>query len=336
LSKQKVYNMGVPGAGPASYMYMIDQFSEKFKAKEFVIFLYLGNDFANLGNSYWEEMFNNKPPSQETFIYRRDVSLININPPISTLKTIMDSYFLKNSRIFYMIYNLYIISTQNPRLTPNVVNKVVSVSNNKVELENYTESMYNYLHKIKSAKCVKRDNEIIILTDKIEMRLSLKEDVNTEIQLLVKKLISKKCLPIDNIKKTSLVSYMSRDNFNYYNSQGKYNIAQNEFMKNIKSDAKKEIFYSYLENKVNEGVNIKVVIFPAEYNLNKKDIESIIVETDNTKRILEGKGVFTINTVPELYRYYQNADNNALYCDGSHFNEIGHQFIAEILMNKLK
>jgi hypothetical protein len=81
IAGETVYSAAIPGAGPAMYMYMIDEFLSRADADLITVLFYDGNDYANLQFSEWLPTRTNF--NHETVeISRADVSCSPAHPPV--------------------------------------------------------------------------------------------------------------------------------------------------------------------------------------------------------------------------------------------------------------
>ena len=70
--KYPVYNLSMPGAGPASYMRMISDILKRKTPRRIIVLFYEGNDFYNIRDSWWPELLTCSPPLSGE-IRRRDI-----------------------------------------------------------------------------------------------------------------------------------------------------------------------------------------------------------------------------------------------------------------------
>lgn len=102
-TKQEIYSLTIPGAGPAMYVQMIHRFLNRAKTKKITVLFYDGNDHANLQNSCWQK--GNLEAMLNTKIYRKDVSGRPAHPPVFVFK----SPILRDSSLFFWVYESFIM-----------------------------------------------------------------------------------------------------------------------------------------------------------------------------------------------------------------------------------
>jgi len=323
ISNKSVYNLSIPNAGPASYMYMIDSFLQKHNTKNIVVFLYLGNDLDNLSNSYWIDMFNGQAPTINTKIYRSDITEYNSNITVSVIK----NRILYNSKIFYLLWNVYIKDKKEIFL--NEINSIANIKPKKYQKKCIDDIEFNK----KLINIVNELNKKSGLTININNLLSKDKTVTyNNVNKLVIELINKNILPITYDKK-SLVKKLSSLNYKFYTCHNENVISKKLiFKKNIPFQKKKYIFYQYLINLTKKKYNVSLILLAAEYTLYDKSNfrQSVVIEKD-----LINKPIKIINTIPIFDKYYNDINSTSLYLDGSHLNVHGHKFLTNIIKNKV-
>ena len=326
---ESIYNLAIPNVGPASYMYMIERFLSKQETKEFFIFLYLGNDIANLNSAYWNDMFKKKAPNIKSRIYRSDVPLHIQNIPLF----IVNNRILYNSKLFHMIWNVYSKNLKNDESLSKIlkienkthVSKCKKFDKYKAEIE---KILIEISMKIKSHKELNNDINSINNNLSGENISILYETIN----LFVKKLIKLNILPIGEDKR-SLINKLSSLNFFYYNCNKINGISKLKFINNISNKDKLNIFYKYILSLNKRGYKTTLVLLPTEYRI-KNGYDSRIA--NNLTLDMQKKGINVINTTFYFNKYYINSKNNSLFLDGAHLNRDGHKFLTNILIKEIK
>ncbi len=95
LMHQKVYNLGIPGTGPESYMIMLERYLNASPPPRLIIIgFFTGNDFNDLEHATWKELDNCEPPASK--IYRSDVPVMAPVYPVWVTSSFLKSSHLAN------------------------------------------------------------------------------------------------------------------------------------------------------------------------------------------------------------------------------------------------
>lgn len=324
---EKIYNLSIPGAGPAMYVKMIDQFLKHKKTKKIAILFYDGNDNYNFADACWNNGDLNSLLSET--LYRKDISESPSHPAAFIFKNIL----LKNSSLFFLIYEQCFMHRSVEILSKEKKN--LSANNKEKEIEDKKNSALKYLQELLGANCVEINTQknISDIIKKIENNEY--DDLDFLIKDVAKRLIEKECYPIGE-EKVNLVSYSHWSVYSLFNlsTNNRFNVTspkenkkflscQGKFKNNMKK--KINIFLQYLSLLKKNGYKIELIILPAEYRLNR------YADQLNQYPLCESAALYGIpcyNLIPKIHKYYQVNGNNALYLDGAHFNKSGCKQVA--------
>ena len=97
-------------------------------------------------------------------------------------------------------------------------------------------------------------------------------------------------------------------------------------------ETKIDIFFEYLVKLQESGIEVEIVILPAEYQLNR--YSQATIETHPLCKRADQYHISCLNLIPKFIEYYQKNKCNALYLDGSHFTVLGNEQVVYWLIEK--
>ena len=319
---EKIYNLAIPGAGPAMYMQMIYKFLMKSQTRKITILFYDGNDYKNLMDSYWKDMSKKAPPVIGK-IYRKDVSERPAHHNVFYLKIPL----VRSSALFYL-FNEVIIEKRGiniKSLLSNGVKHQQKKSINREKAIKYLKELYNAPELSIDIK-----NNVLELIELVQNEKSQDHVVFNKMKRLSQSLISKEVYPISKEKSNLL----SMANSSVFLLIGRDNTTPNTFYhEEVNYDQlslkdKLYIFLNYLKTLEKKGVVVRLILLPAEYRLNfykkkiNENIPFLIEELSHEKEL------FCLNLIPKVVEHYDN-ESKALFLDGSHLNVFGVRMVAD-------
>ncbi|MCK4814619.1 hypothetical protein KA005_02520, partial [bacterium] len=216
-TKQKVYSLAIPGAGPAMYVQMIYRFLKRAKTKKITVLFYDSNDYANLQDSCWQK--SNLEALLKTKIYRKDVSDRPAHPTVFVFKSLV----LRNSSLFFGIYESFIA-----RRSTNMFSNDIEYETNLEKTKLFRCKALKYLNELVVASCVdeKAKQDILNIIKKIKKG----EENNSLLQTMrdvTLRLIRQNCYPIGE-DKINLLSYSHSHVYRYVNYGKNKEVVKND------------------------------------------------------------------------------------------------------------
>lgn len=329
--KQKIYNLAIPGAGPAMYVQMIDRFLKRAKTKKITVLFY-DNDYNNLRYACWEK--GTLEALLKTKIYRRDVSERPAHPPVFAIK----SRRLRSSSFFFGIYECF-----SARRSINTLPKDDNSNEDLEQAESFRIRALKYLNELVVAECVDQKSKEKLLSIIKAMEKDEKERHENLLQTMTNltlNLIQKNCYPIGS-DKINLVSYAHGYVYKYVNYEkmkkvvtkgnSKYTICQSKCKMTV--ETKTDIFLEYLVSLQESGIEVELVIIPSEYSL-KKDYFQAGREVPPLCERADQYNISYFNLIPYLIEYYKKNNCDALYLDGSHLTRLGNEQVVDWMLEK--
>lgn len=197
-----------------------------------------------------------------------------------------------------------------------------------------------YLNELVVASCVDKRSKQNILKIIKEIKKGEKSDrLLQTMKDVTLRLIRENCYPIGN-DKINLLSYSHGYVYQYVthgetkevvkNDNSKYAICQRQSQINL--ETKTDIFLEYLAQLKEKGIEVEIVILPAEYRLNW--YSQSMVEAYPLCERADQYHISCYNLIPKFIEYYQKNKCNALYLDGSHFTVFGSEQVVNWLLDK--
>jgi len=313
----KVYNLGIVGAGPATYIKVTNDFLKKNKVKNISLFFTTANDTDNLNNSCWKELNQCTFPNKGK-IYRKDLDVKSLETP----KFIILNSWLRYSSLVFLIDNF---------VKGNNI-EIFGIKNNIdfSRFDNYFKtSLKKYLKELKHSHCIL--NEEIIKIKRLEelIETGKQNEAENESLSLAKKLIKRQCAPISSDFK-NLTTYTRGFMTEFtkhevtYISKKTVNISKDcEYNCNSTEDQlyeKKKIFVNWIKS-INNKVKVDVYIVPGEWQIKQYEgkIHWLCDYLKTTK--------INCNDTRKHFKAYYKNNKHALFLDGAHLNLKGGQFL---------
>jgi len=164
---EKVYNLSIPNTGPATYMYLIDNFLRTHTTKKINLMFYSANDYINLNQASWKNMDNNQIPTSK--ITRKDIITKKIVYP-----NFMFHPLLKNSTLSLLIFNFFSNKNDEVEFSKqdflNITDMTISYLKNASNYNLGTKKVDIYLSELSNIKEITKNAELSNTLNKIKTK----------------------------------------------------------------------------------------------------------------------------------------------------------------------
>lgn len=246
---------------------------------------------------------------------------------------VFKSPILMDSSLFFWVYESFIMR-RSVKMFPNDIECKTNSEKDKA----LRGKALKYLNELVVASCVDKKSKQNILKIIKEIKKGEKNDrLLQTMKDVTLHLIRKNCYPIGDDKR-NLLSCSHGYVYQYVtngetkevvkNDNSKYAICQRQSQINLKT--KTDIFLEYLAKLQKNGIEVEIVILPAEYRLMR--YSQIIIKAYPLCKRAEQFHISCYNLIPKFIQYYQNNKCNSLYVEGSHLNVLGNEQVVDWIL----
>jgi lysophospholipase L1-like esterase len=213
LIQQKVYNLGVPGAGPASYMVMLERYLKFSPAPGLIIIGFYDNDFTNLSLASWQELAYCGSPASR--IYRDDV------PPKRQVYPVwVTTSFLKYSHLVTFLVNLATVrgsetlwgwAQTHQIFSKRAINALKLANPSPQGFDGSINKALGYAAELEKCTCLTKSEQNLLKLYKAKMYEENWREAYPIAAKIADSLINRDCNPIHKGQLVNNTSY-----FNYY------------------------------------------------------------------------------------------------------------------------
>jgi hypothetical protein len=303
-SNEKVYNLSTPNIGPASYMYLIDEFLKTRSAKNINIMFYSANDFSNLNNSFWRGMDNGTPPIN-TRIIRQDLNNKNILYPDYMFYPI-----LRQSSILLYLHNIFNL-TDNVKFKKheflNLKNLLIDYLTRGATQNLHTEEITIYLSELRSfGKKLNNDNFSFLLN---EIDSKYKSNDNKDLFKLTQELAilmnDLNIWPISEKYKINLSVYLNSQLG--YGSDNKFDNGYDGLVSSMIN-----VLSGIKDNKYENDVNQIKKILKNYKNINISELNGLLIKVSNYYEKIAIKQISLESKLQIFLEYLKNLSKSGI------------------------